>query len=118
MTLHITILPRRGGGGHRLGTPLVRAAAATGLSVMDLDDVRIVIREFKLDNKFSHPWEVLNMISSAFYKQVWHPSAKQVQLLVLYVCTCQATHAVYTARMLAVISESSCNPGNCDYLYS
>lgn len=68
LTLYITVLPRRDG--QRAGTPMVRLAAATGLSMMDLDDVRIHIGEFRLLNKFVRPEEALDMVASNFIRQV------------------------------------------------
>jgi hypothetical protein len=76
LTLHITVLPRHDG--QRSGTPMMRVAAATGLSIMDLDDVRIRIGEFHLSNKFVRPAEVADMIANNFIRQVCRPSLPAV----------------------------------------
>jgi hypothetical protein len=49
---------------------MVRLAAATGLSMMDLDDVRIHIGEFRLLNKFVRPEEAFDMVANNFTRQV------------------------------------------------
>ena len=79
LTLHITVHPRRDG--HRTGTPMLRLAAATGLSIMDLDDVRIHIGEFRLGNKFVRPAEAANMVASNFTRQARPPLSRRAVLL-------------------------------------
>lgn len=68
LEVYITVLPRQDG--HRSGTPLVRAAAATGLSIMDLEDVHIRLGEFKLHRKFLQPQEAANMVVGHFRDKV------------------------------------------------
>jgi hypothetical protein len=58
-----------------MGSPMMHMAAATGLSIMDLHDVRIRIGEYRLVNKFVRPMEVANMIGNNFVRQVLHSAA-------------------------------------------
>jgi hypothetical protein len=69
ITVHFTFLPCPDG--HRRGnSTLLHVAVATGLSMSDLDDIRISLAPFILTNKSTRPDELTAMISAHFVRQV------------------------------------------------
>lgn len=69
ITVHLTFLPSHDG--HKRGnSTLLHVAVATGLSMSDLDDIRISLAGFHLSNKLTDPAHLLEMISGHFVRQV------------------------------------------------
>lgn len=69
ITVHLTFLPTDER--HKRGnSTLLHVAVATGLSMSDLDDIRISLAGFHLSNKLTDPEHLLEMISGHFMRQV------------------------------------------------
>lgn len=69
ITVHLTFLPSHER--HKRGnSTLLHVAVATGLSMSDLDDIRISLAGFRLSNKLTDPDHLLELISGHFVRQV------------------------------------------------
>lgn len=69
ITIHLTFLPSHER--HKRGnSTLLHVAVATGLSMSDLDDIRISLAGFHLSNKLTDPEHLLEMVSGHFMRQV------------------------------------------------
>eukprot|EP00892_Ulva_mutabilis_P007518 jgi/Ulvmu1/5138/UM021_0155.1 len=83
ITIHFTFVPCHDCE-RRNNSTLLSIALATGLSMSDLDDIRLCVAAFGLESKFASPDQLVSMISAHFVRQVWsslHKLVGHVQII-------------------------------------
>jgi len=83
ITLHFTFVPCHDGE-RRKNSTLLSVALATGLSMSDLDDIRLSVAAFRLESKFASPTQLINMISAHFIRQVSCHSLATICMLIVF----------------------------------